>query len=394
MRIGTASAANATIDSLNARQSSLGNLQQQVSAGKKVLRPSDDPGGAGQAERARTRIDRIQIEQRALVNQRASLGQAESTLGDATTLLQSARDLMTSASNPALGASDRASIAAALSGMRDQLLGLANRNDSNGMSLFGGLSASGNPFVDTGGGVQFTGAAGQSTPGQTAVPHALDGQSLWMNVPSGNGVFSATPATGNTGGAWTDVGQVVNPASLTGHSYQMVFTQVAGVTTVSVNDTTAGTTALASQPYVPGQALQFDGMSLVAKGTPGNGDRIDIAPSQRGDIFSVLGNAAAAIKAGAATLPGSMLQSIRQLDSGLDNLSSGRSLAGAWLNRADAIESIQQGLSNDNEQVRSHAEDLDMMKGISEMQAAQSGMDAALKSYAQIQKLSLLNYMG
>ena len=120
MRISTASAANTTIDNLNARQSSLMDLQGKLSVGKRVVRASDDPGGMAQAERARTRLDRIQTEQRALSNQRGSLAQAESALGNAGTLLQSARDLIVSAGNPSLSVSDRASVAAQLSGMRDQ----------------------------------------------------------------------------------------------------------------------------------------------------------------------------------------------------------------------------------------------------------------------------------
>ena len=47
-----------------------------------------------------------------------------------------------------------------------------------------------------------------------------------------------------------------------------------------------------------------------------------------------------------------------------------------------------------NEGDRSRAEDLDMIKGISDFQNQQVGYEAALKSYAQVQKLSLFNYIG
>ena len=43
---------------------------------------------------------------------------------------------------------------------------------------------------------------------------------------------------------------------------------------------------------------------------------------------------------------------------------------------------------------RSNAEDLDMVKAISDFQNKQTGYDAALKSYSMVQKLSLFNYLG
>ncbi len=67
-----------------------------------MVRASDDPVAAAQAERALTRISRIQTEQRALENQRNAIAQAESTMGDAIGLVQEARELMVSAGNGAL----------------------------------------------------------------------------------------------------------------------------------------------------------------------------------------------------------------------------------------------------------------------------------------------------
>ena len=42
---------------------------------------------------------------------------------------------------------------------------------------------------------------------------------------------------------------------------------------------------------------------------------------------------------------------------------------------------------------RSRAEDLDMIKGISDFQNQQVGYEAALKSYAQVQQLSLFKFI-
>jgi flagellar hook-associated protein 3 FlgL len=42
---------------------------------------------------------------------------------------------------------------------------------------------------------------------------------------------------------------------------------------------------------------------------------------------------------------------------------------------------------------RSLAEDLDMVQALSDFQAKQSGYEAALSTYALVQKMSLFNYL-
>ena len=78
----------------------------------------------------------------------------------------------------------------------------------------------------------------------------------------------------------------------------------------------------------------------------------------------------------------------------MNQLQAARSQAGQWLNRADAIQSVQEGRTIQLEADRSRAEDLDMVKGISDFTRIQTGYQAALQSYAQVQKLSLFNFIS
>ena len=71
-------------------------LQENLTSGKRVVRPATIVAAA-QAERALTRISRIQTEQRALEVQRNAITQAETTLGDAIGLVQEMRQLMVGA---------------------------------------------------------------------------------------------------------------------------------------------------------------------------------------------------------------------------------------------------------------------------------------------------------
>lgn len=401
MRLSSANAYDNALQNIYARQSELTGQQEKLTSGKNVNRVSDDPTGAAQAERALTRLTRIASDNRALEVQRSALTLAESTLGDATSVVQRLRELTVSAGNGAYSALDRSSIAKEMTGLREQLFAMANSRDSNGTPLFGGLGSASAPFSDSASGVSFNGVAGQQAGSEVGLPTAMDGQAVWMNVRSGNGSFNLATATTNTGSLWTNTGQVLNPTALTGHDYSVTFTVapgVGGATTYSVQDnTTANPTLPTNQPYVPGQAITFDGLSLVANGTPANGDAVSVSPSTTTNMFKVIDDAVAAI--GDSTVTSSQRAqatglALTQIDTGMNQLQAARSQAGQWLNRADQIQSTQEGRAVQLEAEKSRAQDLDMVKGISDFTRIQTGYQAALQSYAQVQKLSLFNFIS
>lgn len=396
MRIATSNHYDTALEQLFKRQSELAGQQEKLGSGLRVNRPSDDPSAAAQAERDRVRLSRIEVDQRALENQRSALATAESSLGEAGSLVQGVRELVIAAGNAAYSAKDRTSLANQMAGLRDQLFAVANRSDANGVPLFGGLGSSGAPFVDLPSGVQYQASGGQRSATTTALPGAMDGQAIWMNIPSGNGTFEVGLAAGNTGTAWAGQGNVVAPAAVTGNNYSVSFSVVGATITYSIVNTTTATTVAVAQPYVDGGAIQFDGISIEVQGKPANGDVVTVAPSTPTNIFKVLDDAVASIdKApGNNLLTQAVTLALEQLDSSLDRLHAARSQAGDWLNRADTITSNQADRTLELEADRSRAQDLDVAKGISDFNKFQTGYQAALQSYAQIQRLSLFNYIN
>ena len=407
MRLGSANTYDRALQNLYSRQTELSNQQEKLTSGKNVNRPSDDPTGAAQAERALTRLARISSDNRSLEVQRSAITLAESTLGDATSLVQKLRELVITAGNAGYSASDRKSVAQEMSGLRDQLFALANARDANGTPLFGALGSASAPFTDSSGGVSFNGVAGQRVSTESSIPGTMDGQAVWMNVASGNGSFALSTGTGNTGNLWTNTGQVLTPASLTGHNYTITFSVVGAATTYSVQDTTniPATTVLPAPAvppspnptYTPGQAITFDGLSLVANGAPANGDTVQVVPSTTTNLFKVMDDAITAI--GDPNLTSSQRAqavglALTQVDTGMNQLQAARSQAGEWMNRADNIQDAQEGRTLQLSADKSRAEELDMVKGISDFTRFQTGYQTALQSYAQVQKLSLFNFIS
>nr|WP_315491189.1 flagellar hook-associated protein FlgL [uncultured Rhodoferax sp.] len=418
VRLGSANAYDTALSNIMTRQTSLANLQENLTSGKRVVRASDDPTGAAQAERAITRLARIQTDQRALEAQRSSIAQAEATLGDVNMALQNFRELAATAGNASHSALERQSIANELKGYRDQVFALANRQDTNGLPLFSALGSALAPFVGPQGLPQdytFAGQPGQVASNEVSIPYALDGDRAFMNLPARDGVFNVTLTT--VAGAPHELRSsgvtLVNPlpAAPSGLSSNSSYTiTINSVDTTSVPGTTTVTYDIAENPNVLGPfsgsssypsntpaniaVTAIPGLSINIRGAPAVGDVLTLDP--RPSIFSVLDDAIRDI--GNAPNSNASMQAVGQalhnVDIGMSRISSVRGQAGDLLNRADRISSNQEKRSIQVEGDRSRAEDLDMIKGVSDFQNQQTGYQAALQSYAQVQKLSLFNFIS
>ena len=384
-RIGTFSSAENLLRNLANRQQSLDQTQQQVATGKRVLKASDDPSAAAKAERAIMRIERIKSEQRVMDLQRGNLSLAETTLGDGVSALQRVRELVLAAGNGVLDTVQRDGIANEIASLRKTLLDYANRQDANGLPLFGGLGSSAVPFVETDSGVGYQGLPGQTSSGDVSVPAVLDGQRTWMFAPVRDGVFDASFSV-NSGNLRSTAPQIVEPSKLADKSYSIEFSG----TTYSI---TQSSPPLSNVPYVSGAAIAFDGLSLQVKGTPAAGDTLVVKPTR--SIFQAIDNVVAVLKGATSGLQVSqgINQALASIDSGLNQLQAARGHAGELLNTADRIESTQEGRKLQLEESRSRAEDLDMAQGITKLQFQQTAYEVALRTYAQNQKLSLFNYL-
>ncbi|HWH82653.1 MAG TPA: flagellar hook-associated protein FlgL [Burkholderiaceae bacterium] len=397
MRISTANAYNASIESLMERQTKLADTQEQMTTGKRVNRPSDDPAAAARAERAYAAEQRATASQRAVDASNNAMTLTESALGDAGELMQQVREALVSAGNASYGDAERLGIANQLADLRQQLLAVANRSDGAGNYLFGGQSASVAPFSDVPGGVQYQGTAG---PTQSAspdpLPLTLDGRAAWTSARSGNGVFETSAVT-STGSAWIDSGKVTDPSAVTGATYSIQFSVGGGTTTYSVLKGGVAT-AQTNVAFKPGQAVQVDGLSASIAGQPANGDVFQMAPASPSlSVFDALDQAITDLKTPNRTntqIAQSSAANITSVDAVMNQLGAARSQVGATLNRVSAATDRLSAQKLASQTERSNAEDLDMTQAISDFSNQQTGYDAALKAYSMVQRLSLFNYLN
>ncbi|QEA12583.1 flagellar hook-associated protein FlgL [Comamonas flocculans] len=438
-RVASASMYDSAIRNLSQRQGALVNLQENLTSGKRVVRASDDPVAAAQAERALTRLSRLQSEQRQLELQRGVVAQAESTLGDAIGLVQEMRQLLVAAGNGSLKPEDRQTYAVQLQSLQDQLKEVINRKDVNGMPLLGALGSALAPFVGPVSGAAdylYNGLPGQAGSQGSGIAAQFDGHAALMFDPQRDGMYGAAISTTNAANplsgrqfSTTEV-KVEHPeliprnttAGGQPYAYQVVF----GATTLNadgsydisyqvlrddgttlVGPTTIGNLEADKAQELPigftdgGASFSFTLKALPQRdasgaliASPENGDTIDIAAtsSLMGTLDDVIGGLRKAGNSNAGIQ--AVGQALAQVDYAMDQLNNVRGYAGELLNRAERISGDQGSRAIQLEADRSRAEDLDMVKGISDFQNASVGYQAALQSYAMVQKLSLFNYIG
>jgi flagellar hook-associated protein 3 FlgL len=199
MRVTTAQIFDSGTRGIGRNQFDLYKIQNQLSTGRRVLTPEDDPIGASQAlVLSQTKG----VSEQLLKNQdtaRGKLGVVEGQLSSLGDLLQNVRERLVQAGNTTLSNSDRSYIAQELEARFSELLGIANSQDGAGNYLFSGYQGATKPFGLTVEGAEYFGDAGKrllQVDGSRQLPTNVTGNELFQTIKNGNGTFE-TLTSGN-----------------------------------------------------------------------------------------------------------------------------------------------------------------------------------------------------
>ncbi|HQT27124.1 MAG TPA: flagellar hook-associated protein FlgL, partial [Burkholderiales bacterium] len=206
---------NAGVYGMEQQQTALFITQQQLSTGLRVYNPSVDPVAAAQAlevGQSNSINTQYQTNQNSALS---SLNVNETNLASVTTLIQNVQVQAVNAGNASLTATDRQAIASQLTSLQQQLLSLANSTDSSGNYLFAGSMGGTKPFVETANGVQYLGDQGVQSVQITSarqIPVTISGAAAFQNIKTGNGSFTTSSASTNSGTGVVDNGTLTDPS--------------------------------------------------------------------------------------------------------------------------------------------------------------------------------------
>ncbi len=422
MRISTSAIYDAGIRAMQEQTEKLMHVQQQISSGRRILTPADDPVAAARV---------LEVSQSQALNQQFGINSAaagdslaleESVLGSISGLLQDVRDTVVQAGNATLNANDRDILASALRGRYQELLGLANSTDGSGQYIFSGYQGGIRPFSESAPGkIVYNGDQGQrliqvSASRQIAVSDA--GVDVFQRIPDGNGTFAAKAAAANGGSAVIDAGTVLDATKWNGAAnskdYTIKFSVSGGITTYDIVDNKAPGNSLLTglapgvapypRTYVSGGNIDFSqvgppafdfGAQVAIAGAPADGDRFTINASTSQSVFQTLDDlinllhtspSGAALANGLASVQGN-------LDNAMENVLTVRTSTGSRLKELDSVNSAGEDRALLYSQTLSGLQDLDYARAASELAQQQLNLEAAQKSFVKIAGLSLFNYI-
>ncbi|MBI3911624.1 MAG: flagellar hook-associated protein FlgL [Armatimonadetes bacterium] len=145
MRVPTFGIYQKSIRHLAESAARLDRAREQVSTGKRVLRPSDDPEAAGVAMAARAEVEQLTQFRQNTDRAALFLDMTESSLAAITEQLRKVRTTALQASTAALDAGDREALAQQVERLADRIAGLMN-TETGGRYLFGGTLDAAPPF--------------------------------------------------------------------------------------------------------------------------------------------------------------------------------------------------------------------------------------------------------
>lgn len=397
MRISTTAMQRLAINAILNQQQTLSQTQLQVSTGRRILNPADDPLGTQRVLELNATLDRLGQFRTNGELARVRLSLEDNALSNATQIVQRARELVIQGSNDTQSTESRALIAAEVRQLADALLDTANSQNGQGEYLFSGFRSRTQAFSREGGVVTYNGDQGQrllKISESRSIADGDHGAAVFMEIPTGNGTFAVSSASANTGSGVLIPGAVVDPTAWTDEAYEIRFIAADAFEVVD-----AGGVVIQTGAYSTGQTIAFSGIEVRMEGMPDAGDRFSVTPSVNQDLFATL-DAIAGVLAGSGQGPAARAQSrsalngaLANLDQALGSLLNARTEVGTRLSTLDTQARANDEYELQLETTRSDIRDLDFAEAVGRLNLQLAGLEAAQQTYARVQGLSLFNFL-
>jgi len=423
MRISSSQYFTMNVETMSNQQASLANMYAQISSGKALQTAADNPLGAAQAVALTSQAANLAQYATNQSSALTSLQQEDSTLSSVTNVMQSIQSLVVNAGNGTLNDTDNSALATQLQGYRSTLMTLANTTDANGNYIFAGFQGGSKPFTNNASGI---GATYDGGPGQRQVQisdtrtiNVADaGSAIFQSVSSNESSPVSSGSAANTGSG------TIGPASVSNSSdpaNSLIYTITFGTTTTGTPPTSVSSYSITSSdpsttpptvtapttptPYTAGGNITVGSQTVAISGTPASGDTFTVAPANTGntsdtDIFATLDSLVAALKQPAdsataqATLQNALTTAGSKISNTYNNVLTTQTAVGGREQEVTATQTAMQTTSTQTANNLADPVSVNLPSAISQYEMTQTSLQAAQQAFAQIQKMSLFNYLS
>ncbi len=403
MRISTQQLFNRGLESIQDVTAQQQKTQLQLSTGKKILTPADDPV-------ASTRI--LELNQELAINTQfqrnvelaeGHLNLQDDLLGSINSVVQRVRELMITAGNGALGKSDISAISAEVKERLDQLAGLLNSQDASGEFLFSGFQGGTQPFQkNISGSFVYQGDQGkrfvQVEPNVT-IATTQNGKEIFQNIPVDKNTFytEASPNNKAMPAASITTGQVVDQELYDQFYPNDMVVTFSSPNQYSITDKATGRQLLNNQPFAPNEPITINGVQFEIIGAPVAGDSFFVESTAKQGLLSTVEKFIYTLdnfdpsSEGRAVFDANLASSIKNLDSAETSILETRSQIGARLNTIDTTAEQLKDVEILTKEILSNLESIDYAETVSLLSVQQFTLEAAYSSYSRITSLTLFD---
>lgn len=300
MRVSTSQIYSIADVGMRNAEASVNKTTEQISTGKRVMTPADDPVAATSILRLNQQLGRIEQFDKNIDAAENSLDLEEVALESITNIVQRMKELGVRAGNTGvMTSSDYKAIASEVDSRIDELLNLQNTRNSSGQYIFAGHQGSDQPFTaDGGGNFSYHGDEGQlrlQLSESVTVPVSDSGKRLFVDVPSSHNTFETSAVSGNRANppAQISVGDIVDQEAYDEfypRDMRVTFNAPESLSPPAANYTITddkGKVLVENAPYRPGQPIELNGISFNISGQPDSGDAATPATLDFGPVANV-----------------------------------------------------------------------------------------------------------
>ena len=410
MRISSMQIFTTGVRHITNAQAEVARAQEQISSGKRVLTPADDPAAAALALGIRQEKARSAQYQRNADLAQSDLQQQDVELESVETVLLQLREYALQAGNATLSANERSTLVAGIEQAGEQLLAIFNTRSAYGVYLFAGFSGDTPPFVPSAAGrVDYVGDDGER---RVAIGAGLEvqsrnnGRELFVDIPAAANTFVTRTAAGNSGSGDISAGRIVDQAAYDAvypDDLVVRFGVVPGTYQVDRIDRATGalSNVLPPQPHVDGVPLTITvaGAEVRVTGSPSPGDEFVLEASTTQSLLLTVQRLADGLRnipdteAGATERARVVAEALNAIERSEQSVTANRAALGPRLNLLDDARAEQVALDLINDEALSDLVDLDYDEAASRLSFQSFVLAAAQQSLAKIANLSLFNFL-
>ena len=400
MRISTAQMFNQNTSSISKGQSATNKLLEQLASGKKINTAGDDPVAAIGVDNLRQKNALVDQFVKNIDYAQNRLSITESKIGSSETLISSMREQLLRSGNGSLSQSERQMIADEMKGSLEELLSIANTQDESGNYIFAGNKTDNPPFAfDNNGQIIYSGDNGERqsvVASGVTVGTNVPGDTVFMNAPNPLGDYGVNYLPSQQGDFVVEKAEIFDSAAHLEDTYTFKFVDNAGVLDLQVEDS-SGAIVSTVPNFDPSNPVSFNGIEVQLSGTPVAGDSFTMEPLESVSILDSLNEAIAMLEDPAiANSPqgnSKLAQLLNNIDSGQNQVSAARSIAGNSLKGLESISTNHAEEKIVNESALSMLEDLDYAEAITEFEKQQLALNAVSSVFGKVGSISLFDYI-